>query len=95
MVLAGLTIPQTVVSMAIEPKSQADRDRLAQVLSMMAKEDPTFDVRTDPDTGQQIISGMGELHLEIIKERMLREYRIEANVGDEAKEMLNKEQHVN
>ncbi len=81
MVLAGLSIPQTVISMAIEPKSQADRERLAQVLAIMAKEDPTFEVRTDPDTGQQIISGMGELHLEVIKERMFREHRIEANVG--------------
>ncbi len=81
MVLEGLSIPQTVISMAIEPKTQADKEKLAQVLARMAKEDPTFDIQIDPDTGQQIISGMGELHLEVIKHRMLREYKVDANVG--------------
>jgi len=81
MVLEGLKIPQTVISMAIEPKTQADKEKLAQTLAKLGKEDPTFDVRTDPETGQQIISGMGELHLEVIKDRMLREYKVDANVG--------------
>ena len=81
MVLEGLKIPQTVISMAIEPKTQADKEKLAQTLAKLGKEDPTFDVRTDQETGQQIISGMGELHLEVIKDRMLREYKVDANVG--------------
>ncbi len=76
-----LRFPETVISMAIEPKSNADRDRLNEVLARMRKDDPTFDVREDHETGQTIISGMGELHLEVIKNRMLRDFAVEANVG--------------
>ena len=67
--------------MAIEPKSKADREKLSLALSSLAEEDPTFQVKTNFETGQTIISGMGELHLEIIKDRMLREFKVDANVG--------------
>jgi elongation factor G len=70
-----------VISMAIEPKTQADQDKLGEALSRLAEEDPTFRVHYDPETGQTIISGMGELHLEIIVDRLMREYRVQANVG--------------
>jgi len=73
--------PETVLSMAIEPKSSADRDRLAEVLMRLAKDDPTFESREDPETGQTIIAGMGELHLEVLKNRMLRDFQVDANVG--------------
>ncbi|MEM8883664.1 MAG: EF-Tu/IF-2/RF-3 family GTPase, partial [Planctomycetota bacterium] len=73
--------PETVISMAIEPKSNADRDRLLEVLDRLRKDDPTFDTREDPETGQTIISGMGELHLEVLKNRMLRDFAVDANVG--------------
>jgi len=70
-----------VISMAIEPKTQADQDKLGEALGRLAEEDPTFRVHYDPETGQTIISGMGELHLEIIVDRLMREYRVQANVG--------------
>ncbi|MCW8131642.1 MAG: elongation factor G [Planctomycetota bacterium] len=73
--------PDTVISMAIEPKTNNDKDKLAHALSKMSKEDPTFTHHFDSETGQLIISGMGELHLEIIKSRMLNEHSVEANVG--------------
>jgi len=73
--------PETVIAMAIEPKSSADRDRLLEVLARLAKDDPTFEIREDPETGQTIIAGMGELHLEVLKHRMLREFQVDANVG--------------
>ncbi|MEE8106156.1 MAG: elongation factor G [Planctomycetota bacterium] len=73
--------PETVLSMAIEPKSSADRERLEEVLGRMTRDDPTFDWREDPETGQTIISGMGELHLEVLKNRMLRDFQVDANVG--------------
>ncbi|MHC4941302.1 MAG: elongation factor G [Planctomycetota bacterium] len=74
--------PETVMSMAIEPKSSADRDKLGDVLARLKKDDPTFDVREDEETGQTIISGMGELHLEVLKNRMLRDFSLDANVGN-------------
>src|SRR5204862_3325448 len=74
-------IPEPVISVAIEPKSKADEERLAIALNRLAEEDPTFRVRTDEETGQTIISGMGELHLEIIVDRLKREFNVEANVG--------------
>jgi len=80
-VLEAMKFPETVISMAIEPKTQADKEKLGQTLSKLAKEDPTFEAHVDPETGQLIISGMGELHLEVLKNRMLSEYNIEANVG--------------
>lgn len=73
--------PNPVISVAIEPKSQADDDRLGMALNRLADEDPTFKIRSDHETGQTIISGMGELHLDILVDRMKREFRVEANVG--------------
>ncbi len=70
-----------VISVAVEPKTKADQEKMGMALNRLAQEDPTFKVHTDPDSGQTIISGMGELHLEIIVDRMMREYKVEANVG--------------
>jgi len=70
-----------VISVAVEPKTKADQEKMGLALGKLAQEDPTFKVHTDPDSGQTIISGMGELHLEIIVDRMMREYKVEANVG--------------
>lgn len=80
-ILEGIHFPDPVVSMAIEPKSKADQERLALSLHKFEEEDPTFTVRYNHETGQTIISGMGELHLEIIVDRMLREFKVDANVG--------------
>ena len=80
-VLERMAFPDTVISMAIEPKTSADRERLNEVLDRLAREDPTFHRRVDPETGQTIISGMGELHLQVLKGRMLREFHVAANVG--------------
>ncbi|TVL98695.1 MAG: elongation factor G [Candidatus Brocadia sp. WS118] len=80
-VLEKMEFPDTVISMAIEPKTDAEKEKLGAALSKLAKEDPTFKVRMDKETGQMIISGMGELHLEVIKNRMLSEYKVDANVG--------------
>lgn len=80
-VLEQIRFPEPVVSMAVEPKTQADRDHLAQALRSLMDEDPTFRVSVDADTGQTLISGMGELHLEIIKDRIWREYKVQANAG--------------
>ncbi|KKO19028.1 MAG: elongation factor G [Candidatus Brocadia sp.] len=80
-VLEKMEFPDTVISMAIEPKTDAEKEKLGVALSKLAKEDPTFKVRMDKETGQMIISGMGELHLEVIKNRMLSEYKVDANVG--------------
>ncbi len=79
--LESMTFPEPVISIAIEPKTQADMDRLGESLERLALEDPSFRVTTDPETGQTIIAGMGELHLEIICDRLLREFRVGANVG--------------
>jgi elongation factor G len=79
--LEAMEFPEPVISIAIEPKTQADMDRLGESLDRLAQEDPSFRVTTDPETGQTIISGMGELHLEIICDRLLREFRVGANVG--------------
>ncbi len=75
------TFPETVISMSIEPKSKADQEKMGNALARLAAEDPTFRVSTDADTGQTIIAGMGELHLEIIRDRMLREFKVEADAG--------------
>ncbi len=80
-ILETLFIPEPVISLAIEPKTKADRDKLSQTLQRMMQEDPTFRVKSNEETGQTIISGMGELHLEIIVDRMLREYAVQTNVG--------------
>ncbi len=81
LILEKMDFPEPVISMAIEPKSKADREKLAQALSSLSDEDPTFRVQTNVETGQTIISGMGELHLEILKDRMFREFKVDANVG--------------
>ena len=80
-VLESMQFPEPVISVAIEPKTRADEEKLGLSLNRLALEDPTFRVHTDPDTTQTIISGMGELHLEIIVDRLLREFKVEANVG--------------
>ncbi|MBM3183821.1 MAG: elongation factor G [Chlamydiae bacterium] len=81
LLLEKMNFPDPVISMAIEPKSKADREKLAKALSALSEEDPTFRVMTNEETGQTIIMGMGELHLEIIRDRMFREFAVEANVG--------------
>jgi elongation factor G len=80
-VLEQISFPEPVIAIAIEPKSKADQDKLATALEKLAEEDPTFQVRTDPDTGQTQIAGMGELHLEILIDRMKKEFKVEASVG--------------
>ncbi|MBE3587512.1 MAG: elongation factor G [Thermoanaerobacteraceae bacterium] len=80
-VLESMEFPEPVISVAIEPKTKADQDKMGLALSRLAEEDPTFRMHTDPETGQTIIAGMGELHLEIIVDRLLREFKVEANVG--------------
>ncbi|MCL5942725.1 MAG: elongation factor G [Actinobacteria bacterium] len=80
-ILEAIEFPEPVISVAIEPKTKADQDRLGESLMKLSEEDPTFRVRTDEETGQTIIAGMGELHLEIIVDRLLREFKVDANVG--------------
>ena len=79
--LESIEFAQPVISVAVEPKTKGDQEKMGVALNKLAQEDPTFKVHTDPDSGQTIISGMGELHLEIIVDRMMREYKVEANVG--------------
>jgi elongation factor G len=79
--LESIDFPDPVIDVAVEPKTKADQDKLAQALQRLAEEDPTFRVRTNEETGQTIIAGMGELHLEIIVDRLMREFRVDANVG--------------
>lgn len=81
LVLEKMEFPEPVIHMAIEPKSKADREKLSNALSALSEEDPTFRVSTQEETGQTIIAGMGELHLDILKDRMFREFKVEANVG--------------
>ena len=80
-VLEQLEFPEPVIHVAVEPRSKADQDKMSKALGALAEEDPTFSVRTDDETGQTIIGGMGELHLEVLVDRMLREFRVDANVG--------------
>src|SRR5881227_1678995 len=80
-ILESMTFPAPVINVAIEPRTKSDQDKLGTAIRRLAEEDPTFQVRTDEETGQTIISGMGELHLEVLVERMKREFRVEANVG--------------
>ncbi len=79
--LETISFPEPVISVAIEPRTAADQDRMMDALGRLADEDPTFKVRTDEQTGQMLISGMGELHLEVLVDRMLREFKVQANVG--------------
>jgi len=80
-ILESMTFPAPVINVAIEPRTKGDQDKLGIAIQRLAEEDPTFQVRTDEETGQTIISGMGELHLEVLVERMRREFRVEANIG--------------
>ena len=80
-ILESMEFPEPVIDIAIEPKTKASQDKMGEALVKLAEEDPTFRVRTDEETGQTIISGMGELHLDIIVDRLLREFNVEANVG--------------
>jgi elongation factor G len=80
-ILESISFPEPVISVAIEPRTTADQEKMAQALTRLAEEDPTFRVRVDENTGQTLISGMGELHLEVLVDRMLREFRVRANVG--------------
>jgi len=81
-ILESMEFPEPVISVAIEPKTKAGQEKMSLALAKLAEEDPTFRTHTDPDTGQTIISGMGELHLEIIVDRLMREFKVEANVGN-------------
>lgn len=80
-VLESLYIPEPVISVAVEPRTKQDMDKLAKALQSLSEEDPTFRVSTDPETNQTVIAGMGELHLDILVDRMLREFKVEANIG--------------
>lgn len=80
-VLESMVFPAPVIEVAIEPKTKMDQEKMGVALQKLAEEDPTFRIKTDPETGQTLISGMGELHLEIIVDRMMREFKVEANVG--------------
>ncbi|MBE9173422.1 elongation factor G [Cyanobium sp. LEGE 06143] len=80
-ILESLYIPEPVISVAVEPKTKGDMDKLSKALQSLSEEDPTFRVSTDPETNQTVIAGMGELHLEILVDRMLREFKVEANIG--------------
>merc|ERR1711907_261769 len=80
--LERMEFPEPVISIAVEPKSQADQEKMGIALGKLAAEDPSFKVKTDDETGQTIISGMGELHLDIIVDRMKREFKVECNVGE-------------
>ncbi|EKD91562.1 MAG: hypothetical protein ACD_30C00001G0003 [uncultured bacterium] len=95
-VLESITFAEPVISLAIEPKTKSDQEKLAIALQRLAEEDPTFRVKSNPETGQTIISGMGELHLEIIVDRMKREFKVEANIGEPQvayRETITKEAH--
>merc|ERR1711916_332792 len=81
-VLESMTFPDPVIRIAIEPKTQADLDKLGVGLSKLAEEDPTFQVHTDENSGQTVISGMGELHLEVLIDRLKREFKVEVNEGE-------------
>ena len=80
-VLEELEFPEPVIHVAVEPKTKADQDKMGKALFSLSEEDPTFQVRTDEETGQTVISGMGELHLEVLVDRMLREFKVDATVG--------------
>ena len=81
MVLESIVFPAPVIAVAVEPKTKSDQEKMGVALGKLAQEDPTFKVNTDPDSGQTIIAGMGELHLEILVDRMMREFNVQANVG--------------
>src|SRR5262247_4209888 len=80
-ILESMTFPAPVINVAIEPRTKGDQDKLGTAIQRLADEDPTFQVRTDDETGQTIIAGMGELHLEVLVDRMMREFNVDAHVG--------------
>ncbi|MHA5866591.1 elongation factor G, partial [Pseudomonas aeruginosa] len=80
-ILERMDFPEPVISVAVEPKTKADQEKMGIALGKLAQEDPSFRVKTDEESGQTIISGMGELHLDIIVDRMKREFGVEANIG--------------
>ena len=80
-VLESIIFPEPVISVSIEPKTRVDQDKMGAALGRLAEEDPTFRMRTNEETGQTVIEGMGELHLEVIVDRLMREFRVDANVG--------------
>ena len=82
MVLGRITFPEPVIEIAVEPKTKADQEKMGQALWRLAAEDPSFRVTTDAESGQTVIKGMGELHIEIIVDRMRREFKVDANVGN-------------
>src|SRR5438270_1915526 len=81
LVLESITFPEPVIHIAVEPKTKDDQDRMGEALNKLAEEDPSFRMKYDQETGQTIISGMGELHLDVLVDRMKREFRVESNVG--------------
>ena len=81
LILEEMTFPDPVIDVAVEPKSKADQEKLSKALMALSQEDPTFRVHTDQETAQTILSGMGELHLEVLVDRMLREFNVDASVG--------------
>ena len=81
-ILESMKFPEPVIQLAIEPKTKAGQEKMGIALAKLAEEDPTFKTYTDEETGQTIIAGMGELHLDIIVDRLLREFKVEANVGE-------------
>ena len=81
LVLETISFPEPVISIAIEPKSTSDQEKMGEALRKLSEEDPTLHVNTDEDSGQTILRGMGELHLDIVVDRLLREFRVQANVG--------------
>ena len=80
-ILESMTFPEPVIEVKIEPKTKADQDKLAIALQRLAEEDPTFRVKTDPETAETLIAGMGELHLDVLVDRMVREFKVAANIG--------------
>src|SRR3989338_7984092 len=80
-ILEGIDVPEPVISLRIEPKTKADQEKMGIALRKLSDEDPTFRIKGDPETGETIISGMGELHLDVLVDRMRREFTVEANVG--------------
>src|SRR5438046_10258003 len=80
-VLESMTFPEPVIEVKIEPKTKADQDKLAIALQRLAEEDPTFRVKTDPESGETLIAGMGELHLDVLVDRVIREFRVAENIG--------------
>src|SRR5262249_61106977 len=80
-ILESMTFPEPVIEVKIEPKTKADQDKLAIALQRLAEEDPTFRVHTDPESSETLIAGMGELHLDVLVDRMIREFKVAANIG--------------